>query len=392
MSGFRDFLLKAELLRAITDHGFEHPSEVQQDAIPVAVLGGDIICQAKSGMGKTAVFVLATLQQLNPVEGQVDTLVLAHTREVAVQIFEEFQRFSKYLTDVNVQCFFGGMPISNDKQNLAKQTPHVVVGTPGRILALVRTGNLKIGKLKRFVLDECDHMLESDMRAQVQQIFKMTPHSKQVMMFSATLAEEIRPICRKFTDSPNEIYVDEAKLTLFGLSQYYIQLKENQKNRKLIDLLDNLEFNQVVIFVNRPNNVKSGNAGARRAQALNQLLLDNNFPSACIYGGMDQIQRLERYNNFKAYKSRILVSTDVMGRGVDFERVNIVINYDMPSTKEAYLHRVGRSGRFGTKGLAVSFLAAPEDTEIMNDVQSRFEVEIGAFPDEIDPSTYMSSS
>lgn len=392
MSGFRDFLLKAELLRAITDHGFEHPSEVQQDAIPVAVLGGDIICQAKSGMGKTAVFVLATLQQLNPVEGQVDTLVLAHTREVAVQIYEEFCRFSKYLTDVNVQVFYGGVPFQNDKAALAKQTPHVVVGTPGRILSLVKGNFLKVDKLKRFVLDECDHMLESEMRVQVQQIFKMTPHTKQVMMFSATLAEEIRPICRKFTDSPNEIYVDEAKLTLYGLSQYYIQLTEKQKNRKLIDLLDNLEFNQVVIFVNRPNNVKVGNSGARRAQALNQLLLDNNFPSACIYGRMPQEQRLERYNNFKAYKSRILVSTDVMGRGVDFERVNIVINYDMPSTKEAYLHRVGRSGRFGTKGLAVSFIANTEDTDVMNDVQSRFEVEIGAFPDEIDPSIYMSSS
>lgn len=392
MSGFRDFLLKAELLRAITDHGFEHPSEVQQDAIPVAVLGGDIICQAKSGMGKTAVFVLATLQQLNPVVGQVDTLVLAHTREVAVQIFDEFRRFSKYLTNVNVQVFYGGVSITNDKQNLAKETPHVVVGTPGRILSLTRQGHLKLDKLKRFVLDECDHMLESDMRAQVQQIFKMTPHTKQVMMFSATLAEEVRPICKKFTDSPNEIYVDEAKLTLYGLSQYYIQLTEKQKNRKLIDLLDNLEFNQVVIFVNRPNNVKTGNSGARRAQALNQLLLDNNFPSACIYGGMDQGMRLERYNNFKAYKSRILVSTDLMGRGVDFERVNIVINYDMPSSKEAYLHRVGRSGRFGTKGLAVSFIANTEDTDVMNDVQSRFEVEIGAFPDEIDPSIYMSSS
>lgn len=381
-SGFRDFLLKSELLLAVTDCGFEHPSEVQQECIPQAVLGMDIICQAKSGMGKTAVFVLAVLQQLVPVENTVDTLVLCHTRELAYQICQEFLRFSKYLSEVKVKVFFGGINYKLHKNLLAESTPHVVIGTPGRILQLGKDKALKLNNLKRFVMDECDQMLESlDMRRDVQNIFKMTPHEKQVMMFSATLSKEIRPVCRKFTQHPVEIYVDdESKLTLHGLQQYYVKLTEAQKNRKLNDLLDSLDFNQVVIFV----------SGVRRCKELNALLLECNFPSICIYGGLEQEERLERYNKFKEYKSRILVSTDIFGRGVDFERVNIVINYDMPKSADQYLHRVGRSGRFGTKGLSVTFVASKDDSDILEQVQSRFEVEITEMPEQIDVSTYMS--
>lgn len=384
-SGFRDFLLKSELLRAVADCGFEHPSEVQQECIPQAVLGMDIICQAKSGMGKTAVFVLAVLQQLVPVENQVDTLVLCHTRELAYQICQEFLRFSKYLKDVKVKVFFGGINVKEHENILKKEAPHIVIGTPGRILQLVNDKHLKLDNLKRFVLDECDQMIGNDsiaMRKDVQAIFRATPHEKQVMMFSATLSKEVRPVCRKFTQHPVEIYVDdEAKLTLHGLQQYYAKLTEKQKNRKLNDLLDSLDFNQVVIFVN----------GVRRCKELNKLLLECNFPSMCIYGGLKQEERLERYNKFKEYKSRILVSTDIFGRGVDFERVNIVINYDMSETADQYLHRVGRSGRFGTKGLGISFVSSEADAQILEQVQSRFDVEISALPDQIDVSTYMSA-
>jgi len=381
-SGFRDFLLKSELLLAVTDCGFEHPSEVQQECIPQAVLGMDIICQAKSGMGKTAVFVLAVLQQLVPGDS-IDTLVLCHTRELAYQICQEFLRFSKYLPDVKVKVFFGGIPIKQHKDLLKDEVPHVVVGTPGRVLQLIKEEDLKLGGLKRFVLDECDQMLEQlDMRRDVQQIFRATPHEKQVMMFSATLSKEIRPVCRKFTQQPIEIYVDdESKLTLHGLQQYYVKLTEAKKNRKLNDLLDALEFNQVVIFVN----------GTRRCRELDKLLQECNFPSIAMYGGLDQEERLKRYNKFKEYKARILVSTDIFGRGVDFERVNIVINYDMPTSADQYLHRVGRSGRFGTKGLGITFVSSKDDSKILESVQERFEVEITELPDEIDVTTYMTA-
>lgn len=381
-TGFRDFLLKSELLLAVTDCGFEHPSEVQQECIPQAVLGMDIICQAKSGMGKTAVFVLSILQQLEPEENSIDSLVLCHTRELAYQICQEFQRFSKYLPNVKTHVFFGGVKVAQHIALLNDDTPNVVVGTPGRILDLIEKKHLPCDKIKRFVLDECDQMLESlDMRRDVQSIFRATPHEKQVMMYSATLSKDIRPVCRKFTQDPIEIYVDnESKLTLHGLQQYYVKLKEAQKNRKLNELLDALEFNQVVIFVN------SGS----RCRELNRLLNECNFPSECIYARMDQNERLDIYNKFKEYKCRILVSTDLFGRGVDFERVNIVFNYDMPNSADQYLHRVGRSGRFGTKGLSITFVASAEDSTTLESVQSRFEVEVPELPEEIDITSYMS--
>ncbi|KAG1662793.1 Spliceosome RNA helicase DDX39B [Nymphon striatum] len=379
-SGFRDFLLKPELLRAIVDCGFEHPSEVQHECIPQAILGMDILCQAKSGMGKTAVFVLATLQQLDPVDGQVSVLVMCHTRELAFQISKEYERFSKFMSNIKVGVFFGGMPIANDEKVLKTNCPHIVVGTPGRIHGLVRTKKLILRNLKHFILDECDKMLEQlDMRRDVQEIFKNSPHEKQVMMFSATLSKEIRPVCKKFMQDPMEVYVDdEAKLTLHGLQQHYVKLKDNEKNRKLFELLDLLEFNQVVIFVK----------SVQRCIALAQLLVEQNFPAIAIHRGMTQEERLSRYQQFKDFHKRILVATNLFGRGMDIERVNIVFNYDMPDDSDTYLHRVARAGRFGTKGLAITFVSDEEDAKVLNDVQDRFDVNITELPDEISLSSY----
>jgi len=380
-SGFRDFLLKPELLRAIVDCGFEHPSAVQHECIPQAILGMDVICQAKSGMGKTAVFVLATLQQLEPVDGQVSVLVLCHTRELAFQISKEYDRFAKYMSSIKTAVFFGGMAIKKDQDTLKKNCPHIVVGTPGRILALTRDRSLNLKNVKHFVLDECDKMLEAlDMRRDVQDIFRLTPHEKQVMMFSATLSKDVRPVCKKFMQDPMEVYVDdEAKLTLHGLRQHYVKLKDNEKNRKLFELLDVLEFNQVIIFVKT----------VPRCIALSQLLVEQNFPAICIHRAMSQEERLSRYQQFKDFQKRILVATNLFGRGMDIERVNIVFNYDMPEDSDTYLHRVARAGRFGTKGLAITFVSDESDAKILNDVQDRFEVNITELPDEIDISTYI---
>jgi len=380
-SGFRDFLLKPEVLRAIVDCGFEHPSEVQHECIPQAVLGMDILTQAKSGMGKTAVFVLATLQQLEPVDGQVSVLVMCHTRELAFQISKEYERFSKYMSGIKVGVFFGGLAIAKDEQVLKGNCPHIVVGTPGRILALVRSKKLNLKNIKHFILDECDKMLEQlDMRRDVQEIFRSTPHEKQVMMFSATLSKEIRPVCKKFMQDPMEVYVDdEAKLTLHGLQQHYVKLKDAEKNRKLFELLDVLEFNQVVIFVK----------SVQRCTALAQLLIEQNFPAIAIHRGMNQEERLARYQQFKDFQKRILVATNLFGRGMDIERVNIVFNYDMPEDTDTYLHRVARAGRFGTKGLAITFVSDETDAKILNEVQDRFEVDITELPDQIDLSSYI---
>ncbi|KYO03532.1 ATP-dependent RNA helicase UAP56 [Plasmodium gaboni] len=401
--GFKDFFLKPELLRAISESGFEHPSEVQQETIPAAITGTDILCQAKSGMGKTAVFVLSILQQLDTNENQdmqdtkemnnennnnngenkfVRCLGLAHTRELAYQIKNEFDRFSKYLKNVRCEVVYGGISM-NKHIKLFKEDniPHIIIGTPGRILALIREKYLITDKIQHFVLDECDKCLEKlDMRSDVQKIFISTPLKKQVMFFSATMAKEMRDVCKKFLQNPVEIFIDdEAKLKLHGLLQHYVKLQEKDKTRKLIEILDALEFNQVIIFVK----------SVTRAITLDKLLTECNFPSIAIHGGLEQQERIERYDKFKKFENRILVSTDLFGRGIDIERVNIVINYDMPENSDSYLHRVGRAGRFGTKGLAVTFVSSQEDTLALNEVQTRFEVAISEMPNKIDCNEYI---
>jgi len=382
-SGFKDFLLKPELLRAIVDCGFEHPSEVQHECIPQAILGTDVLCQAKSGMGKTAVFVLACLQQIETTGKDVKVLVICHTRELAYQIKHEFDRFAKYFTGVNCGVVYGGVPIAKDKEMLKEKTPQILIGTPGRLKGLLREKDLKLDKLSQFVLDECDKCLDKlDMRQDIQQIFVDTPKKKQVMMFSATMTAETRSLCKKFMQDPHEISVDEeSKLTLHGLLQYYVKLSEKEKNRKLNDLLDALEFNQVVIFVK----------SVQRAVALDKLLVECSFPSIAIHSGLGQEDRIARYKQFKEFQKRIMVSTDLFGRGIDIERVNIVINYDMPDDSDSYLHRVGRAGRFGTKGLALSFVSTDEDTDVMKKVQERFEVNIGEMPSQIDTTSYLNA-
>jgi len=219
------------------------------------------------------------------------------------------------------------------------------------------------------------------MRRDVQEIFRATPTQKQVMMFSATLSEEIRPICKKFMQNPLEIYIDnQEKLTLHGLQQYYIKLGEGEKNRKLNDLLDTLEFNQVIIFVK----------STLRATELDKLLRECNFPSIAVHSGVSQEERIKRYKEFKEFNKRICVATDVFGRGIDIERINLAINYDLPQDSDSYLHRVGRAGRFGTKGLSISFVSTPDDEEVLKSIEKRFAVSLEEFPEAgVDPSSYM---
>merc|ERR1712060_304435 len=250
-----------------------------------------------------------------------------------------------------------------DKEMLKNETPHVLIGTPGRVFALTRDKDLKLDKLTQFVLDECDKCLDKlDMRKDIQQIFIETPKKKQVMMFSATMTAETRALCKKFL-------------------QYYVTLEEKTKNRKLNDLLDALEFNQVVIFVK----------SVQRAIALDKLLVECNFPSIAIHSGLNQEDRIARYKQFKEFQKRIMVSTDLFGRGIDIERVNIVVNYNMPSDSDSYLHRVGRAGRFGTDGLALTFVSTDEDSEVLKKVQERFEVNIGEMPKQIDTTSYLNA-
>merc|ERR1711935_361074 len=294
------------------------------------------------------------------------------------------------------------MGIKQDKAILSgDEKPHIVIGTPGRIRQLVLEGSLNLDKVKHFVLDEGDHLLDNtDMRAHVQTVYMKTPRSsRQVMLLSATFSKESRKVSKMFTHNALEIFIDnEEKLKLEGLLQYYCQREESQKNSKLLELLDSLEFNQVIIFVK----------STQRCKALTKLLVDQNFPAGEIHGSMNQPDRIKTFTEFKDFKHRILVSTDVLARGIDIERVNIVVNYDLPEIRgkrlemateedkskygtDMYLHRVARAGRFGTKGLSITFVATSEDAEILQAVQERYEYEIKQLQDgdTIEQSSYM---
>ncbi|KAK8795690.1 hypothetical protein WA158_000347 [Blastocystis sp. Blastoise] len=372
---FKDFNLRDELLTAISKCGFENPSEVQQQAIPKAIAGSDLLVQAKSGMGKTAVFVLATLQKLT--EGDyVDTLVLCHTRELAYQIRQEYERFSQSLTNVHTAVFFGGVPVVNNQNDINSIHPNIVVGTPGRILDLVNRKCLDLSHIKHFIVDECDKVIDDiDMRRVVQDIFKQSPRDKQVMMFTATLNEDIAIQCQKFMVNPAKLVVLDEKKDFKGLKQYYFECPADDKLSKLEDLLDHVNFNQVAIFCNSTYSAKS----------VYKYLIDRSFPPmVLIYGGLNQQQRLHRFEEFKSFKARILISTNLLGRGIDVEKINLVINYDFPQEAATYLHRVGRAGRFGTEGIAISFIATPEDMNIKEEVVKTYNTVINPLPENID--------
>jgi len=313
----------------------------------------------------------------------LSALVLCHTKELAFQIHKEFERLGKYLPTIKSDVLIGGEPIIEQIKKLQKEPPAVVVGTPGRINDLIKRGKLDLKKLRFFVIDECDKMLgQPDMRKDVQEIFVQTPVDKQVMMFSATMPVETRDIARKFMQNQEEIFIDDDKLTLHGIQQYYVTLKESEKSRKLNDLLDALLFNQVIIFVK----------SVQRAIELNKILVECNFPSISIHSGLPTDERIARYRSFKNFDKRILVATDLFARGVDIERVNIVINYDMPEDANTYLHRVGRAGRFGTKGLAITFVSEVKDKDTLKQIQDKFVVKVNELPDTIDAEEYMNQA
>ena len=385
LGGFRDFCLKSELTNAIRENGFEHPSEVQHKALPQALLGADILGQAKSGMGKTAVFVFALLEQMDKLpDGEkpyCQALVVVHARELAYQVDREFKRFNKYLPHCSSSVFFGGIPEAEDVARLKKEVPSIVVGTPGRLCALIQRNVLNVKKVKYFVVDEFDRCLEDvKMRRDVQTIYLATPKEKQVLMFSATMTEDLRNVAKKFMRDPQEVIVDQqSKLTLHGLAQFHCTVTEEEKGRKLVDLLDAVEFNQCIIFT----------SSVDRCEVLNRKLQELKFPTMSMHGRLDQLQRLKIYDSCKTNQTRIVVATDLFGRGVDINRINLVVQFDMASDADSYLHRVGRAGRFGTKGVTVAFLTSQEkeftsggvtkkysDTAVMKEVQERFEMQV----------------
>ncbi|KAF9763356.1 Spliceosome RNA helicase Ddx39b [Nosema granulosis] len=365
---FKDFLLRDELNEVIKDLAFEHPSEVQQHALPKAILGQDILCQAKSGTGKTAVFVLSTLQQLRVVDKETCVIVLVHTKEMAEQVKQEYIRFSKKMENVTVDAIYGGVPFEEDVKRLSLCSPTILVGTPGRMFEVVSKKALNLKHVQFFVMDECDKLVERlEMRRGVQEVFVNTPRKKQTMMFTATLNKYTFEECMRFLDNPFVVRVDdESKLTLYGLKQFYVEVAGSQKMSKLEEVLNNYTFSQAIVFTNSKT----------MSSKILAMLKSKECPAIELHSGMTTEQRKSTLASFKRYEHRILVTTDLISRGIDVQDVNLVINYDMPESPETYLHRVGRAGRFETEGTAVSFVCNEEEKIKLNEIQSRFEIAI----------------
>ncbi|EEQ82500.1 hypothetical protein NCER_100776 [Vairimorpha ceranae BRL01] len=365
---FKDFLLRDELMESIKDAAFEHPSEVQQMAIPKAILGQDLLCQAKSGTGKTAVFVLSTLQQLKVVDKETVIIVMVHTKEMAEQVKQEYLRFSKKMDNVSVGAVYGGNDIEEDIKLLGTCSPSVLIGTPGRLAEIVKRRALNLKHVKFFVMDECDKMIgDIDMRCDTQEVFINTPRNKQTLMFTATLNKYTTDECLRFLDNPFIVRVDdESKLTLYGLKQSYVEVEQSNKLNKLVSVLNSTTYNQAMIFT----------AAKLLPTKICNFLKEKGLVAGDLHAGLKSDERKERLLSFKKYEYRIMVTTDLMSRGIDVQDVNFVINFDMPDSPETYLHRVGRAGRFETEGQAVSFICNEEDRIKLNEIQSRFEIAI----------------
>jgi len=360
--------LKPELLRGIYAYGFEKPSAIQQRAIMPVVKGRDVVAQAQSGTGKTATFSVSILQSIDINLKQVQALVLAPTRELALQIHKVLVALGDYM---NIECLaaVGGAAI-RDAITKLQEGVHVVVGTPGRVFDMINRRALKTDHIKIFCLDEADEMLSQGFRDQIYDIFQLLPNQTQVVLLSATMPNEVLEVTSKFMRDPVRILVKKEELTLEGIKQFYIAVeKEEWKLDTLSDLYETVTITQAVIFCNT----------RRKVDWLTEKLTQREFTVSAMHGDMDQTQRELIMKEFRSGSSRVLITTDLLARGIDVQQVSLVINYDLPANKENYIHRIGRGGRFGRKGVAINFVTT-EDTAIMRELEKFYNTQIEEMP------------
>ncbi|CCH62844.1 hypothetical protein TBLA_0I01860 [Henningerozyma blattae CBS 6284] len=347
-SSFESMKLKDDLLRGIYSYGFEAPSAIQSRAITQIISGKDVIAQAQSGTGKTATFTIGMLQAIDLKNKDLQALILSPTRELASQIHQVVSNLGDYM---NVQSFAitGGKTMKDDIKKIQRNGCQVVSGTPGRVLDMFKRQMLKSRNIKMLILDEADELLSETLgfKQQIYDIFTKLPPSCQVVVVSATMNKDILEITKKFMNDPVKILVKRDEISLEGIKQYYVNVeREEWKFDTLCDLYDSLTITQCVIFCN----------SKKKVDWLSQKLIQNNFAIVSMHGDMEQDERDRVMNEFRTGQSRVLVSTDVWARGIDVQQVSLVINYDLCENLENYIHRIGRSGRFGRKGIAINFI------------------------------------
>ncbi|KAH8113778.1 DEAD-domain-containing protein [Phellopilus nigrolimitatus] len=372
---FEDMFLRRELLMGIFEAGFERPSPIQEEAIPVALTKRDILARAKNGTGKTAAFVIPTLQQVDVSKNKIQALLLVPTRELALQTAQVCKILGKHL-GANVMVTTGGTTLKDDIIRLS-ETVHVLVGTPGRILDLAGKGVADLSECPVFVMDEADKLLSPEFTPVMEQLLSYLPDTRQVMLFSATFPMIVKDFKDKHMDSPYEINLMD-ELTLRGVTQYYAFVEERQKVHCLNTLFSKLQINQSIIFCNSTN----------RVELLAKKVTELGYSCFYSHAKMLQSHRNRVFHDFRNGVCRNLVCSDLLTRGIDIQAVNVVINFDFPKNSETYLHRIGRSGRFGHLGLAINLITY-EDRFNLYKIEQELGTEIAPIPQQIDRSLYV---
>jgi translation initiation factor 4A len=362
--------ISPDLLRGIYAYGFENPSNIQQKSILSIIQKRDVIAQAQSGTGKTGAFTVAALQSVDVSKAKTQVLILAPTRELAKQIYDVIHGLGAMMTGMTMRLLVGGTSTTEDAVELRKSAPHIIVGCPGRVFDMIRRNNIQGSHVHMLVLDEADEMLSAGFNDQIYNIFQYMPSDIQVVLFSATMPPELYTLTDKFMRSPVNIQVKAEQLTLEGIQQHYVALDDDvQKYLTLKDLFKTISLSQCIIFCN----------STKRVADLHEAMLFDGFPVCCIHSGMEKGERDKAYQEFKAGSHRVLISSNVTARGIDIQQVSTVINFDMPQEVHIYLHRIGRSGRWGRKGVGINFVTR-RDMRIKKEIEMYYGTTITELP------------
>lgn len=371
VDNFEDLKLKTNLLRGIYGVGFVKPSVIQQKGILPVIQGKDTIAQAQSGSGKTATFSIGALQNIDEDDLKTQALIVAPTRELATQIADVVTKLGHYLK-IKVHLCVGGTNV-NEEKNKLKEGCHIVVGTPGRIRDMINRQFLSTSFLKMLIIDEADEMLGMGFLEQINEIIKMIPPDCQIALFSATISPEIIKLTKDIMNDPAKILVKKENLTLEGIKQYYLSCSTDQnKYENLFEIFSNIDINQCIIYCNTKE----------KAKTLAEKMTENDFMVSCISSELPQEKRNEIMKEFREGATRILVSTDLLARGIDVQQVGLVINFELPPKKENYIHRIGRSGRYGRRGIAINLVSQHEATYLLQ-IQEFYQTQISELPNDL---------
>jgi superfamily II DNA/RNA helicase len=362
--------LDPNILRGIYAYGYEKPSPIQRKAIKPVIEGKDIIAQAQSGTGKTATFTIGALQRTNVSDPSTQVLILSPTRELSVQTSKVISSIGGYLSGLKIQTVFGGSSIEEGSSFSSKNIPHIICGCPGRVYDMLRRDKISSKTIKLIILDEADEMLSSGFKEQVYNIFQYLNNDIQVGLFSATLPDGISTIIEKIMRNPVRISVKREQLTLEGIKQFFIAVDDDrQKYITLKNLFSYLTVSQSIIYCN----------STKRVQDLYEAMQEDGFPVSRIHSNMDKIERDNAFNEFRVGSSRVLISSNVTARGIDIQQVSVVINFDVPKCVHTYLHRIGRSGRWGRKGVGINFITRRDVPQIKK-IEEHYSTEISEMP------------